>query len=158
VSGRACNSQSRHGRAARSLTAGRLELGSNGGYATNYYYDDVAINSQGYPTGGGGAQGTPSLASPPPNPDASSRTAVMISGLAAAPMVVASPPESQSVPLASRSLPLPAPSKTLGGALQPSEVGPKTVSTAVVDSFFADWTRGLVQENLSVDLPVQPIR
>jgi hypothetical protein len=119
---------------------GSLRLGGNGAYTTTYFYDDVAINSQTYPGGGGAARA-----------DSLPIAAFIMQSqrLDADRMPLQSPSspakgttQPQSLPVVSQSPPLPMPAvrrltSSVGGAEGTRRV---TLSTAALDTFFADWS------------------
>jgi hypothetical protein len=110
---------------------GSIKLGGGTNYTTNYYYDDVAINSQNYPS------------SPAP-PGGSSAPMLLSQNQASAPVGTvqvsatgSTPPGDQLMPLSGQPLPL-----RLAGQDTPTwpvVTHGQTAATAVVDSFFADW-------------------
>ncbi len=113
---------------------GSIKLGGGSPYTTNYYYDDVAINSQNYPS------------SPAP-PGGSSAPMLVSQNQAIAPVGTVQVsatgrtlPEAQLVPLSDQPLPL-----RLAGQDTPTwpVVNHGQTATALVDSFFADWGNDL---------------
>jgi hypothetical protein len=118
---------------------GSLELGGNSTYTTNYYYDDVAINSLGYQAGGAaapvGASQAAALVDQPPPATADPAPG----GTIASSMVVATLPEAQPVQPISQPVLVSTSSDALRAFPQPIDTTSGTVSTAAVDSFFADW-------------------
>jgi hypothetical protein len=104
---------------------GSIKLGGNNAYTTNFYYDNVSINSQGF-SGGGAAlllKGTAALTdNAPPVPQSTDGSSLVA-----------------TIPLLSSG-----PSLTVSPAGQEtSTVASPSASTAAVDSVFADLSNGL---------------
>jgi hypothetical protein len=125
---------------------GELELGGNGSYTCTYYYDDVQINSQGFPTVGTADQGGPAsaalLASPLQRPSSDA-----LGGSIAA-SVLAAQPQAQPVQLTSQPAILLPSNESVGGPPQPIETSQVSAPTMAVDAFFADWNGSLTREAL----------
>jgi hypothetical protein len=126
-----------------STNNGSIKLGGDNLYTTNYYYDDVAIDSQGYPTvgGGGGARGGPSAAAVLVRPVQAQNSDPVAARIAfsSAPLTTGS--EDQPAQVTSQPLALATPpvsTDRVGRSLQPP--------MAVVDALFANWDKSPTDE------------
>src|SRR5439155_19552150 len=112
---------------------GSIKLGGNNAYTTNYYYDNVAINSIGYPTGGGPA--APGASSGPQQIGLIQTVTTDIAPSANGSIA----PDALPVMLSSQPLPLPSAGPDTDSAPWSTVNHGHTAETAAVDSFFADW-------------------
>jgi hypothetical protein len=117
---------------------GSIKLGGNSPYTTTYFYDDVAIDSQGYPAGSGAAASGPSLA------PSLVRRSEMVNGelrpTAGFPSADGTTlPSTLPVSFPSPPLPLPTAGGLPSSIVKSTSMRRVTPSTAALDAFFADW-------------------
>ena len=113
---------------------GSLKLGGNGAYTDTYYYDDIAINSQTYPNGGGAAR-----AISPPIPPSVMQLRPLDTELT---LVQSSPTpkKPQAVPVGVPAQPLPPTAHGLTSlAGRAAATRRADISAAALDALFAGW-------------------
>jgi len=121
---------------------GSIKLGGNLAYTDTYYYDDVAINSLGYPGGGAAAAPRgPSLPVLQVSPAQAINAGLAPVGTLFSSANVGTPPQTV---LPSQLWPLQPAGGGVSSTRRPA-VNHGLSARAVLDSFFADWANGLSQ-------------